>query len=77
VGIQNVRNFKSQMVMTMSTLKLMENRKTSQVDLERQLTKISEVMKEVKVSVECWRGSDTISLWEIDTFKVRRRMAKT
>jgi hypothetical protein len=74
-----VRNFKSQMVMTMSTLKLMvgENRKTSQVDLERQLTKISEVMREVKVSVECWRGSDTMSLWEIDTFKVRRRMAKT
>jgi hypothetical protein len=35
VGIQNVRNFKSQSVMTMNTLKLIAEKKTSQVDLER------------------------------------------
>jgi hypothetical protein len=41
------------------------------------LTQISEVMQEAKVTVESWRGSETLSVWEIDTFKVRRRMAKT
>jgi hypothetical protein len=34
-------------------------------------------MQEAKVKVESWRGSETLSVWEIDTFKVRRRMAKT
>jgi hypothetical protein len=41
------------------------------------LTQISERMMEVKVTVESWRGSETMSVWEIDTFKVRRRIGKT
>ena len=62
----------------MSTLKLVsEPKKTSQVDLERNLTQISTVMQEAKVTIESWRGSDTMALWDIDEFKVKRRMAKT
>jgi len=65
------------MLMTLNTLKLINNQTTSQVDLDRKLSQLSEMMHEVKVTVESWKGSETVSLWHFDSIKVDKRMAKS